>query len=219
MTNKVAIVTGAGATGSGDFVGIGQAISILFARQGAKVLLMDREERNAETTLAMIREEGGEASIYAGDVTSNDDCREMAEAAKSRYGNVNVLINNVGISGPGSVTDVDVDFWDTVMDVNLKSVMLCSKYSIPQMIEAGSGSIVNLSSHRGPARRKRAAQPPVCCLQGRNHRPQQLNGSALRARQCARQLHRPRPRTQPHGGPSHLAGDAGAASPGRATRL
>ena len=100
LMNKVAIVTGAGATGSDDFVGIGQAISILFARQGAKVLLMDREERNAETTLAMIREEGGEASIFAGDVTSNEDCQEMAEAAKGRYGNVSVLINNVGISGP-----------------------------------------------------------------------------------------------------------------------
>ena len=146
MSNKVAIVTGAGATGSGDFVGIGQAISILFARQGAKVLLVDRDERNAEITLSMIREEGGEASIFAGDVTSDDDMREMAETAKSRYGNINVLINNVGISGPGSVTDLDVDFWDTVMDVNLKSVMLCSRYSIPQMIEAGGGSIVNLSS-------------------------------------------------------------------------
>ena len=146
LSNKVAIVTGAGATGSGEFVGIGQAISFLFARQGAKVLLVDREERNAETTLAMIREEGGEASIFAGDVTSNDDGRAMADEAKSRYGNINVLINNVGISGPGSVTDVDVDFWDTVMDVNLKSVMLCSKHSIPQMIEDGGGSIVNLSS-------------------------------------------------------------------------
>ncbi len=146
LSNKVAIVTGAGATGSGDFVGIGQAISILFARQGARVLLVDRDERNAETTLAMIREEGGDASIFAGDVTSDEDMREMAEAARSRYGNINVLINNVGISGPGSVTDVDVDFWDTVMDVNLKSVMLCSRYSIPQMIDAGGGSIVNLSS-------------------------------------------------------------------------
>ncbi len=146
LSGKVAIVTGAGATGSGDFVGIGQAISILFARQGAKVLLVDRDERNAETTLAMIREEGGEASIFAGDVTSDDEMREMADAAKSRFGNINVLINNVGISGPGSVTDLDVDFWDTVMDVNLKSVMLCSRYSIPQMIEDGGGSIVNLSS-------------------------------------------------------------------------
>lgn len=146
LAGKVAIVTGAGATGSEDFVGIGQAISILFARQGASVLLVDRDGANAETTLSMIREEGGEASVFVGDVTSNDDCRSMAESAKERYGNVGVLINNVGISGPGSVTDVDEDFWDTVMDVNLKSVMLTSKHAIPQMIESGGGSIVNLSS-------------------------------------------------------------------------
>ena len=166
LSGKVAVVTGAGATGSGDFVGIGQAISILFARQGAKVLLVDREERNAQTTLAMIREEGGEASIFAGDVTSNDDCRDMADAAKSRYGNVNVLINNVGISGPGSVTDVDVDFWDTVMDVNLKSVMLCSKHAIPQMIEDGGGSIVNLSSIVGLRAGSGRASHPYAASKG-----------------------------------------------------
>ncbi len=146
LSNKVAVVTGAGATGSGDLVGVGQAISILFARQGARVVLVDRERRNAEATLAMIREEGGEASVFVGDVTSDEDMRQMGEAAKSRYGNVNVLVNNVAIIGPGSVTDVDVDFWDTVLDVNLKSVMLCSRYAIPQMIEAGGGSVINISS-------------------------------------------------------------------------
>jgi NAD(P)-dependent dehydrogenase (short-subunit alcohol dehydrogenase family) len=146
LKGKVAIVTGAGATGSGDFVGIGQAISILFARQGASVLLVDRDERNAETTLATIKEEGGEASLLVGDVTSHADCQAMAQAAVERYSTLSVLVNNVGISGPGSVTDVDEDFWDTVMDVNLKSVMLTSKHAIPQMIEAGGGSIINLSS-------------------------------------------------------------------------
>ena len=146
LEDKVAIVTGAGATGSGDFVGIGQAISILFARNGARVLLVDRNRENAETTLATIKEEGGEATVFVGDVTSNEDCQGMVQAALSRYGKLNVLINNVGISGPGSVTDVDEEFWDTVIDVNLKSVMLTSKHAIPQMIEAGGGSIVNLSS-------------------------------------------------------------------------
>ena len=146
LNGKVAIVTGAGATGSGDFVGIGQAISILFARHGARVLLVDRDEQNAETTLAMIREDGGDASVFVGDVTSNADCQGMADAAVSRYGKLDVLINNVGISGPGSVTDVEEDLWDTVIDVNLKSVMLTSKHAIPRMIEAGGGSIVNLSS-------------------------------------------------------------------------
>jgi NAD(P)-dependent dehydrogenase (short-subunit alcohol dehydrogenase family) len=146
LEGKVAIVTGAGATGSGDFVGIGQAISILFARNGAKVLLVDRNQQNAEVTLATIKEEGGEASLFVGEVTNNADCQSMAQAAVSRYGKLNVLVNNVGISGPGSVTDVDEDFWDTVIDVNLKSVMLTSRHAIPHMVEVGGGSIVNLSS-------------------------------------------------------------------------
>ena len=146
LSDKVAIVTGAGATGSGDFVGIGQATSILFARAGAKVLLVDRDQANAESTLATIKEEGGTASVFVGDVTNNADCKGMADAAVERYGLLNVLVNNVGISGPGSVTDVDEEFWDTVIDVNLKSVMLTSKHAIPQMIEAGGGSIINLSS-------------------------------------------------------------------------
>ena len=149
LRDKVAIVTGAGATGGGEFVGIGQAISILFARHGASVLLVDRDEANANTTQAMIKEERGEASVFVGDVTSNADCQGMTEAAMSRYGRLNVLINNVGISGPGSVTDVDEDLWDTVIDVNLKSVMLTSKHAIPRMIEGGGGSIVNLSSIAG----------------------------------------------------------------------
>ena len=146
LDGKVAIVTGAGATGSGDFVGIGQAISILFARHGAKVLLVDRDQKNADVTLSTIREEGGEAAVFVGDVTSTGDCAAMAQAAVDNFGKLNVLINNVGISGPGSVTDVDEDFWDTVLDVNLKSVMLTSKHAIPRMIEDGGGSIVNLSS-------------------------------------------------------------------------
>ncbi len=70
----------------------------------------------------------------------------MAAAAVAEYGKLNILINNVGISGPGSVTDVEEDFWDQVIDVNLKSVMLTSKHAIPKMSEAGGGAIVNLSS-------------------------------------------------------------------------
>ena len=146
LEDKVAIVTGAGATGSGEFVGIGQAISLLFARQGAKVLLVDRDEKNAEITLGQIKEEGGDATVCVGDVTDIDSCEAMTESAMRAYGKVNVLVNNVGISGPGLVTDVEEEFWDTVMDVNLKSVMLTSKFAIPEMIKDGGGSIINLSS-------------------------------------------------------------------------
>ncbi len=166
LSGKVAIVTGAGATGSGDFVGIGQATSILFARQGARVLLVDRDQANADVTLATIREEGGEASVFLGDVTSNDDCRDMAEAAVSQFGQINVLINNVGISGPGRVTDVDEDFWDTVIDVNLKSVMLTSRHAIPRMVEAGGGSIVNLSSIVGLRAGSFGASHPYAASKG-----------------------------------------------------
>ena len=146
LEGKVAIVTGAGATGSGEFVGIGQATSILLSRQGAKVLLVDRELNNAETTAVQIREDGGDACVFVGDVTDAGSCEEMSKAAVSSYGKINILVNNVGISGPGSVTDVQEDFWDTVIDVNLKSVMLTSKYVIPEMINSGGGSIINLSS-------------------------------------------------------------------------
>ena len=146
LEGKVAIVTGAGATGDGEFVGIGQAISLLFTRQGAKVILVDRDENNAQITLSQIEKEGGAASVFVGYVTDIESCQAMTEAAAKTYGKLNVLINNVGISGPGSVTDVSEDFWDTVIDVNLKSVMLTSKFAIPEMINDGGGSIVNLSS-------------------------------------------------------------------------
>ena len=147
LEGKVAIVTGAGATGTTeDFLGIGQAISILLSRQGAQVLLVDRDESNAEATEAQIREDGGQATVFVGDVTDGKSCSDMSKAAVEAYGRVDILINNVGISGPGSVTDVDEEFWDTVIDVNLKSVMLTSKFVIPVMIESGGGSIVNLSS-------------------------------------------------------------------------
>ena len=148
LEGKVAIVTGASGTGSGDFWGIGEAIAIMFARQGAKVLLVSRDQKNAEGALSKIKEEGGEASFFAGDVTDIDACKRMVEAAVERYGKLNILVNNVGIPGtlPSLVTNVEEDDWDRVMKVNLKSVMLTSKYAIPEMIKAGGGSIVNMSS-------------------------------------------------------------------------
>ncbi len=146
LDGKVAIVTGAGATGNEDFASIGQAISVLLAREGAKVLLVDMDEKSASATLVQIKEEGGEASIFLGDVTSIDDCQGMADQAVGRYGSLDVLVNNVGISGPGRVTEIDEDVWDKVLDVNLKSVMLTSKCAIPKMVQSGGGSIVNLSS-------------------------------------------------------------------------
>jgi len=147
LEGKVAIVTGAGSSGLG--IGTGKAISVLFAREGARVLLVDRVATHAEETLAAIREEGGEASVCAADVINPADCQGMVETARARYGRLDILVNNVGVLGPGAVVDVKEEDWDRVLDVNLKSMMLTSKYAIPDMIEGGGGAIVNLSSIAG----------------------------------------------------------------------
>ena len=100
LKNKTAIVTGGGTKSA--LAGTGQAIAILFAREGARVLLMDIDETNALKTQETIRKEGGEASVFVGDVTRHEDCRAMVNAAVSRYGCLNILFNNVGISRPGA---------------------------------------------------------------------------------------------------------------------
>ena len=144
LDGKVSIVTGAGSSGPG--VGTGKATAILFAREGAKVVLVDMNETAAQETLNEITSEGGVASVYKCDVTSASDCEAMSDYAISEFGRVDVLFNNVGISGPGSTIDVEEDVWDRVLDINLKSMMLTSKYVVPKMIETGGGSIINISS-------------------------------------------------------------------------
>ena len=147
LEGKVAIVTGAGSRGEG--VGNGKATAVLFAREGAKVLLVDQMKERAEETLKMIREEDGEAAVFQADMTKTEDCRSMVDAAMERYGRVDILHNNVGISGWGTVVEVSEEDWDRVMTVNLKSMMLASKAAIPRMIESGGGSIINISSVAG----------------------------------------------------------------------
>jgi len=144
LEGKVAIVTGAGSSGPG--VGTGKATAILFAKEGAKVLLVDLNEQAALETLSEIISENGTASVFKCDVTSAKDCENMANAGMSEYGRIDILFNNVGISGPGSTTDVQEDVWDRVLNINLKSMMLTSKYVVPKMIETGGGSIINISS-------------------------------------------------------------------------
>ena len=158
LEGKVAVITGAGSSGPG--LGTGKAASILFAREGAKVLLVDRNPQAAEETLATIREEGGEASVIGADVTLAVDCQAIADAAVERYGALHILFNNVGITGPGSPTDVEESVWDNVLDVNLKSMMLTTKYAVPKMMDAGGGSIINMSSIAGVRAGSGAASVP-----------------------------------------------------------
>ena len=148
LEGKVAIVTGAGSSGEG--VGNGKAASILFAREGAKVLLVDFQEDRARETLQLIQEEGGVASTLQGDMTKIEDCQRMADTAMERYGRVDILDNNVGISQRGTVVEVSEEDWDKVMTVNLKTIMLASKVTIPHMIASGGGgAIINIASIAG----------------------------------------------------------------------
>ena len=141
----MAIVTGAGSSGPG--VGTGKAISVLFAREGARVLLVDQVRRRAEETLATIRDQGGEASVFEADITKSGDCQKMVAEAEERYGGLHLLVNNVGIlDGRGTVVDLEERVWDRVLEVDLKSMMLTSKYTVTKMIEGGGGSIINISS-------------------------------------------------------------------------
>lgn len=147
LAGKVAIVTGAGSSGPG--VGNGKATAILFAREGAKVLLADLHVDRADETLAAIVGEGGDASTVGVDVTVEDDAKRMVETAIERYSRIDVLVNNVGISKRGSVLDVTAEEWDRVMVVNVKSMMLCSRCVVPRMKVSGGGSIINIASTAG----------------------------------------------------------------------
>jgi NAD(P)-dependent dehydrogenase (short-subunit alcohol dehydrogenase family) len=113
------------------------------------VLLVDAVAERAQETLAMIKEEGGEASVFEANVIKAEDCRRMVDTVIERYGRLDVLDNNVGISRRGTVVEVSEEDWDYVMAVNVKSIVLCSKYAIPRMMESGGGSIINISSIAG----------------------------------------------------------------------
>ena len=145
LAGKVALISGGGAAGDG--IGNGRAAAILLARAGAKVLVADRELELAERTVEMIAGEGGTAAALAGDVTDEADCKRLVDAAVDRFGRLDFLDNNVGIGSRGSVVDEKPEQYRRVMQVNVETMFLLSKYAIPAMIKtAKGGAIVNISS-------------------------------------------------------------------------
>jgi NAD(P)-dependent dehydrogenase (short-subunit alcohol dehydrogenase family) len=146
LEGKVAVVVGAGQT-PGDTIGNGRAAAILFAREGAKVLAVDRNIESAEETAAMIAKEGGVCRAVRADVTREEDCRAFVAACVAEFGRLDVLDNNVGIgTGDGGLSSLTEETWDHVYDVNLKSVFFACKHAIPVMRKQESGSIINISS-------------------------------------------------------------------------
>lgn len=144
LENKVAIVTGAGSIGEGW--GNGKACAVLFAREGARVVLVDRNAEAVEETRALIAAEGGEAHSVIADVSTPEGADAFVTAATEVYGGVDILQNNVGIGVVGGLLDTQEKHWDLVFRVNVKSMMLASQRVVPVMKERGGGSIINVSS-------------------------------------------------------------------------
>ena len=140
LANKVAIVTGGSS-------GIGQAISLLFAREGAKVMIADIN--SADDTLATIRNAGGQAEFINTDVSDSSQVRRLVSETLRMLGAVDVVCNNAGVELLKLVTETGEDEWDRVIDINLKGPFLVSKYVLPHMISKKDGAIVNIASQLG----------------------------------------------------------------------
>jgi len=147
LDGKVAVVTGAAPRGDG--VGNGMATAIMFAREGAKVVLVNRSAERAEKLAKQIKDEGFEASVFAGDVAKADACEAMADFAMKTYGRLDILHNNVGIGAPGTPETVTLEGWNSVLEANLTTTMLCTKACLPRMKAGGGGSIIMVSSIAG----------------------------------------------------------------------
>jgi NAD(P)-dependent dehydrogenase (short-subunit alcohol dehydrogenase family) len=147
LAGKVAVVTGAAPRGEG--VGNGMATAILFAREGAKVVLVNRSAERADKLAKQIRDEGGEAAVFAGDVAQPEAAEAMAAFAAETYGRLDVLHNNVGVGAPGTPETVTLADWHKVLEANLTTTMLCTRYCIPKMKQSGGGSVIMVSSIAG----------------------------------------------------------------------
>ena len=142
LDGKVALISG-GARGQGA------TEARMFAKEGAKVVFGDILDEDGKKVEAEINEAGGEATYIHLDVTSSDDWLRAVEMAESKYGKLDVLVNNAGIYMRKSIEDTTEEDWDRIMDVNTKGVFLGTKQAIPAMRRAGGGSIVNISSTAG----------------------------------------------------------------------
>lgn len=147
LKGKVAIVTGAGSS-PGEGIGNGKAAAVVYAREGAAVMLVDLRAEAAEETKQMIDKEGGKSFVFSADVTNFKSCQAMVEQCLKTYGQVDILHNNVGIgqSKYGGPPDVEEADWDRVIDTNTKSMFLTCRAVLPQMLRQGRGAILNISS-------------------------------------------------------------------------
>ncbi|SPJ80768.1 related to short-chain alcohol dehydrogenase [Fusarium torulosum] len=149
FTGDVAVVTGAGSRMDGE-IGNGRAAAILLARHGAKVALVDFNMDWAKETKRMIDEEGGVSEVIQADVTKEDSCKNAIDKTVELWGAVHILVNIVGVGGAiGDATTINLDAWERDFRINVTSMVMMSRFAIPEMRKQGRGSIINMSSVSG----------------------------------------------------------------------
>ncbi|MEE2951223.1 MAG: SDR family oxidoreductase [Pseudomonadota bacterium] len=144
VEGKVALVVGAGSSGPGW--GNGKAAAVLYAREGAKVFAVDRDENAARQTRELIAAEGGVCESFAADVTRSSDMGDMARACVEAFGAIDILHNNVGIAETGGPVETSEESWNRLVAVNQTGIFLACKHVLPQMESQGRGAIVNIGS-------------------------------------------------------------------------
>jgi NAD(P)-dependent dehydrogenase (short-subunit alcohol dehydrogenase family) len=147
LAGKVAFVTGAGSVGPGW--GNGRAIAVRFAQEGARVFAVDRDTERMQETVRLVEEAGGEIATAQCDVTQSASIAEVVAACVTRFGRIDVLVNNVGGSAAGGPVEMAEETWDAQIDHNLKSVFLACKHVLPLMEAQAAGAIVNIASTSG----------------------------------------------------------------------
>jgi NAD(P)-dependent dehydrogenase (short-subunit alcohol dehydrogenase family) len=141
LESKSAIITGAGS-------GIGREAALLFAKEGASVMVAELNEQTGRKVVHEIEQAGGKAAFVRVDVSNEKDVRNMVHAAEATFGKLNIIMNNAGIfpDADGSVVDTTEETWDQVMNINLKGVFFGCKHAVPALLRSGGGSIVNIAS-------------------------------------------------------------------------
>jgi NAD(P)-dependent dehydrogenase (short-subunit alcohol dehydrogenase family) len=142
LADKVAVLTGAGS-------GIARATAILFAKEGASVVVIDIDAKAGQETVEMIKGDGGEALLIVTDITKASDVQNMVQATLATYHRLDILVNIAGIFTEGTVVETTETDWHRILGVNLDGFFLCMKYCIPEMVNGGGGVVVNVSSEAG----------------------------------------------------------------------
>lgn len=142
LADKVAVITGAGS-------GIGRATALLFAGEGAKIVVADLDSEEGSSTVDLIKDAGGVANLIRTDVSIESDVQNMVESTVDAYAKLDILVNVAGIFIEGNTIETTEADWNRVLGVNLNGIFLCMKYCIPEMIKGGGGAVVNIASEAG----------------------------------------------------------------------